>query len=126
MVARRRCLKDTQEPVLLRALAAHHRLGGKADAAALAEFAANNDFSEKLRTEALRLLDLWENPPGRDRVTGLWRPIPKRPGRDVATAIRPALAGIMTGPDTVRRRGEAGRQVRNQGSRSCAARAGRR
>ena len=94
-----------QEPVLLRALAAHHRLGTRADAQALADFAARADFPEKLRTEALKLLGMWEDPPGRDRVVGLWRPIAKRPGEDVAEAIRPALAGIMTGPNQVRAEG---------------------
>ena len=97
--------KDVQEPVLLRALAAHHRLGDKADAVALAELAASKDYSDKVRVEAVKLLDLWENPPGRDRVTGLWRPIGKRSGEAVADAIRPALAGIMTGPDKVRTEG---------------------
>jgi quinoprotein glucose dehydrogenase len=97
--------KDVQEPVLLRALAANHRLGTKADAQALAEFASRADFSEKLRTEALKLLELWENPPGRDRVVGLWRPIGKRSAEAVAEAIRPALAGIMTGPAKVRTEG---------------------
>jgi quinoprotein glucose dehydrogenase len=97
--------KDIQEPVLLRALAAHHRLGTPADARALAEFAGRAGFSEKLRTEALKLLDLWENPPGRDRVVGLWRPLPSRPAAPVAEALRQALAGVMTGPNAVRSEG---------------------
>ncbi len=97
--------KEVQEPVLLRALAAHHRLGTKADVQALAEFAVRGDFPEKLRTEALKLLALWEKPPGRDRVVGLWRPLPECPAADVAEAIRPALAGIMTGPNAVRTEG---------------------
>jgi quinoprotein glucose dehydrogenase len=97
--------KEVQGPVLLRALAAHHRLGTKADAQALAEFAARGEFPEKLRTEALKLLALWEKPPGRDRIVGLWRPLAERPASDVAEAIRPALAGIMTGPDKVRAEG---------------------
>ncbi len=96
---------DVQEPVLRRALAAHHRRGSRADAQALAEFAARDGYSESLRTEALRLLDLWEKPPGRDRIVGLWRPLPPRPAADVAEAIRGSLAGVMTGPDKVRAEG---------------------
>ena len=94
-----------QEPVLLRALAAHQRLGTKADAQALARFAASKDFSERLRTEALRLLQSWDNPSGRDRIVGLWRPMPKHDAADVATALSAALPGIMTGPDLVRAEG---------------------
>jgi quinoprotein glucose dehydrogenase len=93
------------EPVLLRALAAHQRLGTRADALALAQVAASKEYSEKLRTEALKLLGSWENPPGRDRIVGLWRPMAQRSGADVAEAIRPALAGIMTGPNQVRGEG---------------------
>jgi quinoprotein glucose dehydrogenase len=93
------------EPVVLRALAAHNRLGTKGDAHALADFASRPDFPEMLRAEALKLLQAWEQPAGRDRVVGLWRPLPKRPGQDVAEAIRPALAGIMTGPNKVRAAG---------------------
>jgi quinoprotein glucose dehydrogenase len=96
---------EMRDGVLMRALAAHHRLGTKADAHALAECAARGDLSEKVRTEALKLLGTWDDPPGRDRVVGLWRPIGKRPATDVPEAIRPALAGIMTGPDKVRAEG---------------------
>jgi quinoprotein glucose dehydrogenase len=97
--------KDIQGPVLLRALAAHHRLGTKADALALAEFAASKDYPEKLRTEALKLLQAWDNPPGRDRIVGLWRPIAKHPAADVVAAINSTLPGIMSGPDAVRAEG---------------------
>jgi quinoprotein glucose dehydrogenase len=96
---------EMREPVLRRALAAHHRLGTKADALALAEAAARSDFPLNVRVEALRLLDLWEDPPGRDRIVGLWRPIGKRPAEDAAAAFRAALTGIMTGPDAVRAEG---------------------
>jgi quinoprotein glucose dehydrogenase len=97
--------KEVQEPALLRALAAHYRLGTPVDTHALAEFAGRADFSEKLRTEALKLLGAWENPPRRDRIVGLWRPLPNRPAADVADAVRQSLAGIMTGPNGVRSEG---------------------
>jgi quinoprotein glucose dehydrogenase len=94
--------KDQQDYVLHRALLAQWRLGS---VEIIGEVAAWNVYSEKLRIEALKLLDLWENPPGRDRVTGLWRPIGKRSGKPIAEAIRPVLPGIMTGPDKVRSEG---------------------
>jgi quinoprotein glucose dehydrogenase len=56
---------------------------------------------------------LWESPPGRDRVVGLWRPLAKRPPEDVVAAIRPALTPILTGPNQVR--AEAAKLVAKHG-----------
>jgi quinoprotein glucose dehydrogenase len=45
----------------------------------------------------------WANPSGRDRVTGLWWPVPKRDGRAAGLPLRFALEGLLqTGPDAVR------------------------
>lgn len=85
-----------QEPLWLRVLNAHLRLGKKDNAQALAAFAASQRGSEKLRLEALELLEQWTRPSGRDRIVGLWRPLEPRPESDVAEALRPALAGLVT------------------------------
>jgi quinoprotein glucose dehydrogenase len=95
-------LKDVPERAVLRILAAHHRLGGKDNAKALVSLATRSDVSSALREEAVKMLQAWEKPSGRDWVIGLWRPIAERPGIDVAEALRPALAALMTGPDKVR------------------------
>src|SRR5262249_15576127 len=67
------------EPLLYRALNAHFRLGQAANALAVADFAARAEAPEALRLEALSLLADWAKPSGRDRIVGLWRPLPTRP-----------------------------------------------
>ena len=74
------------KPLMRRALNANYR---QANANALAAVAANREQAEFTRAEALNLLAAWENPSGRDRISGLWRPIPKR---DTAAAVG-ALGG---------------------------------
>ncbi len=93
------------EPVLLRALNANFRLGGEANAKAVADFAARADVSDVLRIEALQILKEWDKPRGIDRVVGVWRPFSPAT-RDlsiVQKAARPLLPGIVTtAPDAVR------------------------
>jgi quinoprotein glucose dehydrogenase len=110
------------EPVLYRALNANYRIGtptgprtdGAVQAGSgrkpvidgakdLATFAARSDVPPTTRIEALRMLGLWARPSGRDRVTGLWRPVPERP----ADPAKAALAGVLDklladAPDAVR------------------------
>jgi quinoprotein glucose dehydrogenase len=96
---------EVRDPVWQRALAAHYRLGGKDGVAALLAFAGRADAPEKLREEALKMLSAWEKPSGRDRVVGVWRPIPERDGTEVAALLKTGLASIMTGPAGVRGEG---------------------
>jgi quinoprotein glucose dehydrogenase len=98
-------LKDVPNPTVLRVLAAHYRLGGKENAQALVNAAARSDVALPMREQALKMLAAWENPSGRDWVVGLWRPVKSRPSSDVAEALRPALASLMTGPDKLRTEG---------------------
>ena len=81
-------------PLLRRALNANFRLGQKQNAQALALFAANTMAPEALRVEALELLALWAKPPGRDRVVGLWRPLPPRDGSVARLELEPKLASL--------------------------------
>jgi quinoprotein glucose dehydrogenase len=82
---------------------AHFRLGRKENALALALFAANDNAPETLRIEALELLALWAKPPGRDRVVGLWRPLPPRDGEVAALELDAVLPKIETNaPATVK------------------------
>jgi quinoprotein glucose dehydrogenase len=84
-------------PLMRRAMNARFRLGGIENAKTLASFAADENAPEALRVEALELLALWPNPPGRDRVVGLWRPLPSRDGRLAADALEFVLAKIEAG-----------------------------
>lgn len=93
----------SDEPFVLRAINANFRLGGPENAQALARFAGRSDVSETHRGEALVQLGLWANVPARDRLVGVYRPLPPRDAK-VATE---ALAGIVpellrTAPDSVR------------------------
>jgi len=93
------------DPLFLRAEVAAFRLGQKENAQALARFAGRTDVSDRLRVEALKYLSDWAKPSGRDRFDGLWRALAPRPAEIVTEVLRPALAGIMTGPDSVRSEG---------------------
>jgi quinoprotein glucose dehydrogenase len=101
----RHTFKDVPAPAILRALAANYRLGMKENAQALVSVATRSDVPTPLREQALKMLQAWEKPSGRDWVVGLWRPLKERPSTDVAQALRPALASLMTGPDTIRTEG---------------------
>jgi quinoprotein glucose dehydrogenase len=90
------------EPLLYRALNAHFRLGQIGNALAVADFAAQAEAPEALRLEALSLLGDWAKPSGRDRIVGLWRPLPPRPAQIAADALRAKLDGILAGSDRVR------------------------
>jgi quinoprotein glucose dehydrogenase len=90
------------EPIVHRALNAHFRLGKPENAAAVAAFAGRADVPEKLRIEAVKMLGDWAKPAGRDRIMGLWRPLPSRPENIAVEALRPALQGIFAGPDPLR------------------------
>ncbi len=85
---------------LRRALNASFRLGGEANAKAVAAVAADATAPEAARTEALELLALWAQPPGRDHVVGSWRPLPARDGSVAAKALEPMLASINASTST--------------------------
>lgn len=94
---------DLPEPVMTRVLNANQRAGTADAAAALAEFARRADGKETLRVEALRMLGAWGEPIGRDRITGVWRPVRARDPAVARAAVAPVLPEIMrTAPDAVR------------------------
>lgn len=88
-----------------RVLNANFRLGAADNAMAVANMAARDDVPASARLEAVRMLSQWSKPSGRDRVTGLWRPLEPRPESVAQHAIQPYLAGILAGPDRLRQEG---------------------
>jgi len=90
-VIRRKDLGGVSKFVLERAIDANYRLGGREQAEALVAFARRSDVAEELRAEALSLLGQWAKPSGRDRIVGLWRPLPER---DEAVARNAAGAAV--------------------------------
>jgi quinoprotein glucose dehydrogenase len=78
-----------------RVLNANFRLGAQVNAAAAARLAATEAVPAAVRAEALQCLAQWAKPPGRDRVTGLWRPVDPRPADIASTAGIPVLPGLL-------------------------------
>jgi quinoprotein glucose dehydrogenase len=85
---------DLAKPLMRRVLNANFRL---ANAAALATVAANEKQAKLARAEALNLLAAWENPSGRDRISGLWRPISRRNTAAAVTALGEKIDAILRG-----------------------------
>jgi quinoprotein glucose dehydrogenase len=80
-----------------RAINANLRTGTAEAARDLARLAADDAAPSTHRTAALEALSAWPGTSGRDRITGLWRPLPftRDPGhaRDAVRAAWNALAG---------------------------------
>ena len=91
-------------PLSRRVVNANYRFGTAATAQALAKYAAAEGGPEALRAEAVDALALWPSNPGRDRVTGLWRPTAfARDAKVPADALRPAAAKLVaSAPNRVR------------------------
>ncbi|WP_169973842.1 PVC-type heme-binding CxxCH protein [Tautonia rosea] len=90
-------------PLLRRVLNANLKVGGPEAAGQIARIAANGAIPEPIRVEALNILADWANPSGRDRVVGLWRPVPSRSPEAAADAIRPIVAELLeAGTDQIR------------------------
>jgi quinoprotein glucose dehydrogenase len=87
--------EDLPEFLGRRVLNAAFRVGGETEARALASFAARTNALASLRIEALDALSLWPRPSGRDRITGLWRPLAPRDVRTAADALRPWIPSLL-------------------------------
>jgi quinoprotein glucose dehydrogenase len=90
------------EALLRRIVAAHYRIGTPDAVAAVANVAAKANVPDAVRIEAVKLLQKWEKPSGRDPIVGVWRPLPERSGDAVAMAVKTVLPGLMTGSDKLR------------------------
>ncbi|WP_161602334.1 PVC-type heme-binding CxxCH protein [Tautonia marina] len=90
-------------PLLRRVLNANLKVGGPEGAGTLARIAVDGAMPEPIRAEALDILANWDDPSGRDRVVGLWRPLPSRPAAEAAEALRPVVAKLLrAGTDPIR------------------------
>jgi quinoprotein glucose dehydrogenase len=87
---------NTPMPLVRRILNANFRLGDQENAARVVTLTGEPGVSREARVQALELLAEWGKPAGRDRITGLWRPIPERSSEPAAAALRPRLASILT------------------------------
>jgi len=91
------------DAAIKRAINAQYRLGKTENAAFLISLAQDMAAKESLRAAALSHLAKWANPPKRDLVTGLWRPLPERDPRSAAVPFRLALSKLIKeAPDSVK------------------------
>lgn len=94
----------SDQPLAMRAVNANFRLGRAENAKAVAQFAIDEGGLELARAEALSSLGLWAKPPARDRVTGLYNPLPERAATAAAVieAIRPIIPQlVLRGPEKI-------------------------
>jgi len=84
-----------RDGLLRRVINANYRLGASNNAAALVAFASTSPARESLRAEAITLLGEWAKPSGRDRITGLWRPVPERSSQIASNALQPHLSALL-------------------------------
>jgi quinoprotein glucose dehydrogenase len=91
-------------PLAHRALTANFRLGKPENAQALAAFAEREDGPELMRVEALNMLKMWGKPSQKDRVLGVYRPLPTPRDDAIATSeIKRVVPKVMmTAPPQVR------------------------
>lgn len=103
-VAARSDLASLKPELLRRVVNANYRYGTRETAQTLAAIAANEQLPAENRADALRDLSEWERPSGRDRITGLWRPVVgPRSERHAAEAIQPQIVNLIsTGENRVR------------------------
>ncbi|MBL8798913.1 MAG: HEAT repeat domain-containing protein [Planctomycetia bacterium] len=83
------------EPVYARLVNANFRIGDAEAAGRLATLAASSAAPAPLRVAALDALGSWHEGLDKDRVLGLWRPLPPRDRRLAAEALRPLLATVF-------------------------------
>ncbi len=86
-----------RDGVLRRVLNASFRLGGEAQARAVAALASNRDVPESIRVEALRRLGEWGTPGNVDRLMGLYRPLKDREAGMALKALEAQLPGLFAG-----------------------------
>lgn len=88
-------------PVLRRVINASFRLGSAKSARSLATLTANSALTDTVRVEAFEALAEWETPSGRDKITGLWRPITPRAPEPARVALRAVVPTILKAGDSI-------------------------
>ena len=78
-----------------RVVNANYRLGSAEAASRLATYATRADVPTETRVEALRELGSWQKPLARDRVVGVYRPLPQREAAPAAQALSKVLPRLL-------------------------------
>jgi quinoprotein glucose dehydrogenase len=85
----------SDEPFVLRAINANFRVGAAPNAQQLVQFALRADADEALRAEAITQLGFWGEVPQRDRLVGIYRPLPQREASGAAQALAPGVTQLL-------------------------------
>jgi quinoprotein glucose dehydrogenase len=86
-----------RDAILRRIVNANRRVGGLSSEVRLAALIANESVPAVARLEAVAAFNDWTHPDGKDRVTGLWRPVLPRRAPDLAR-LESILTRALTGP----------------------------
>jgi len=84
------------EPLLRRIINANLYSGSPEDAQRLVRFAANTEYPEAMRAEALRTLKFWDNPSIFDRVTGRHRGEIQNSADDAVNALASTAGQLLS------------------------------
>ena len=88
------------QPLTRRIVSAQFRLGTAANANALTAFALNSAAPSAVRAEAVAAFGDWAKPSGRDRITGLWRPIEKRDASVANRTLQKNIDALLNNPSS--------------------------
>ena len=83
------------DALLRRVVDANHRLGGAEHAKVVLGIALNPNVPAAVRLEAMGALKDWAEPGPRDRVTGFWRPLPKRDAAVPRAVVEAGLTDLF-------------------------------
>jgi quinoprotein glucose dehydrogenase len=83
------------EPTLRRIIAANERLGDESAAKRLLALGMDRAVPDGIRVEAFETLAAWGQPTNRDRINGLYRPVPARKVAEAAAAVAPAASDLI-------------------------------
>ncbi len=86
---------DQLSPMLLRVVNANFRVGTPETAQRLAALAGRGDLPDLIRSESLHALATWAKPHPRDRIVGIFRPLPERDAAPAIAALQPQLADLL-------------------------------
>ena len=96
---------DMSDALLRRVMNANFRLGGAANAAAVAKIAADQKVPEALRLEAVEELNQWNEPAPLDRVLGRWQPIANRAPIELTGIVGPVVPDLLQSSEKIKTAG---------------------
>lgn len=90
---------EVPEALARRILNANYRLGKEENLRFMVQVVLANHLPLAIRREALEEIGLWIQPEKRDRVIGIWRPLPTRDAAMVRSTLEPLLPSLLAVSD---------------------------